>query len=233
MTMTNRERTSVRAAIEKLNLVPTQTAYSWAVRDARDLLRDIDGVMTTTYATQLPVPEGDSLSKLLADMDEWAARKVLGPGNTTYDWATRLRAMMENDGVEPEGVDVVNGVDAQSLPVGSIVIRCEWNGTPLTDAYAPSTVTTSGPAGKTTSIHYRVLYRAPVAPLTVGEEITETSRLDRAKPGTVIRFPVHPFGVYRRNDDNTWDGISGARGIESGGLRVDQGPVVLYVPEEG
>lgn len=179
------ERDAVRTAIEHLNNYDA-TTRAYEIRSALAALNSAYAG-SGSYAGSYPAAksEGDSLSKLLADMNPTnfvASRYAIEPLHA------RLRAMMENDGVESEGVDVVNGEDAQSLPVDSIVIRSDRDGTPLTEVYSPKVITKyDSPVAKTPTAFYRVLYRAPVPPLAVGDEVTGDRLASADVPdGTVV-----------------------------------------------
>lgn len=171
------ERDAVRTAIEHLNNY-NAAGRAYEVRSALAALNSAYAG-SGSYAQSYPAAksEGDSLSKLLADMET-------GPGHSLVeDWAARLRAMMENDGVEPEGVDVVRGREVANLPLGSIVIASEPDGKPLISASARAVEFGEGYP----RAWYRVIHRAPVPPLAVGDKVTGARLMSADVPdGTVV-----------------------------------------------
>lgn len=190
MTLNEAARTAVRAAIEKLNQVPTQAAYSWAVRDASDTLRAIPGVMTRTTTFNV-VPKDDTLTKLLDDMEN---KGRIAPHGLSDEYGKRLRALLDDCATEPENPEVIMGSEVADLPVGSFVTACGPDGEMRNSA----SVRRVGPGEGFPAPWYRVLDRAPEKPIEVGDEVTGT-RADALPVGTIVQW-VDGYPWLRTSD---------------------------------
>lgn len=185
MTMNETERAAVRDAIDYLETYGeanrSGAPYSWAPAQALVELRKIvTGSPSKSTAT---VPEGDSLSRLLADLERSA--ETFGPASFSAEMAARLRAVMKNDSVEPKGVDVVRGGEVNDLPNGSLVVVSDPTGKPAASA-AVRQVGGANDSGNFAASYYRVLERAPEKPINVGDVIAG-KRADTLPQDSVVQ----------------------------------------------